>query len=179
MTDNEIKSIEALLEQIKCLQADKEALIAGQETLQKALAEKTEESENQSQNFKVLVSGHRTLQQSFDNLKCLYESEKAKVEKAKEKSIYFAKELQTAKEEIERLSDRNHKCIYLSDDETTEYCVDGPCPKFKTEAQIKSEATKELLDKIEKQAIPNEDDVYWVELDDIYNLVKEMVGENT
>ena len=41
----------------------------------------------------------------------------------------------------------------------------------------KAEAIKELLDKIEKQAIPNEDDVYWVELDDIYNSVKEMVGE--
>ena len=34
-----------------------------------------------------------------------------------------------------------------------------------------------MLDKIEKQAIPNEDDVYWVELDDIYNLVKEMVAD--
>ena len=43
--------------------------------------------------------------------------------------------------------------------------------------EAKAEAIKELLDKIEKQAIPNEDDVYWVELDDIYNLVKEMVGE--
>lgn len=41
----------------------------------------------------------------------------------------------------------------------------------------RAEAIKELLDKIEKQAIPNEDDVYWVELDDIYNIVKEMEGE--
>lgn len=45
MTANEIKSIEALLEQIKCLQVEKEALIAGQETLQKALAEKNAEIE--------------------------------------------------------------------------------------------------------------------------------------
>lgn len=29
----------------------------------------------------------------------------------------------------------------------------------------------------EIQAIPNEDDVYWVELDDIYNLVEEMAGD--
>ena len=43
--------------------------------------------------------------------------------------------------------------------------------------KVKAEAIKELLDKIEKQAIPSEDDVYWVELDDIYNLVKEMVGD--
>jgi hypothetical protein len=41
--------------------------------------EKVEESENQSQNFAVLVSDHRTLQQNFDNLKDLYEAEKAKV----------------------------------------------------------------------------------------------------
>lgn len=40
----------------------------------------------------------------------------------------------------------------------------------------KAEAVKELLEKIEKQAIPNEDDVYWVELDDIYNIVEEMAG---
>ena len=44
-------------------------------------------------------------------------------------------------------------------------------------AVVRAEAVKELLDKIEKQAIPNEDDVYWVELDDIYDLVEEMVGE--
>lgn len=88
------------------LQADKESLIAGQETLQKALAEKIEESENQSQNFKVLISDHRTLQQSFDNLKGLYEAEKAKVEKAKEKSIYFAKELQTAKAELKETTEK-------------------------------------------------------------------------
>lgn len=41
-------------------------------------------------------------------------------------------------------------------------------------SSAKAEVVKELLDKIEKQAIPNEDDVYWVELDDIYNLIKEM-----
>ncbi len=45
-------------------------------------------------------------------------------------------EINRQKAEIERLQDRNRKCIYLSDEETTEYCVDGPCPKFKTEAQI-------------------------------------------
>ena len=44
-------------------------------------------------------------------------------------------------------------------------------------ADERAEVVKVLLDKIEKQAIPNEDDVYWVELDDIYNLVKEWVGD--
>lgn len=89
MTANEIKSVEALLEQIKCLQVEKQALVAGQETLQKALAEKDKE--------------------------------------------------------IERLNDALiNKCIYLSDDETKEYCVNGPCPNFKTEAEIKAEAIKDF-----------------------------------
>lgn len=153
-----------------------EALIAGQKTLQKALAEKNEEFENQSQNFKVLVSDHRTLQQSFDNLKCLYESEKAKVEKAKEKSIYFAKELQTAKKEIERLSDQNHKCIYLSDDETTECCVDGPCPKFKTESKIKTEAIKECLEWV-LSLFPEDKNFTTISRFTVNRKLKEMVGE--
>ena len=53
-------------------------------------------------------------------------------------------------EEIGRLADRNHKCIYLSDEETTNYCVDGPCPKFKTEAQIRAEAVKEFAEELKK-----------------------------
>lgn len=50
--------------------------------------------------------------------------------------------------EIDRLADRSHKCIYLSDEETTEYCVDGPCPKFKTEEQIRAEAVKEFAHQV-------------------------------
>mgnify|MGYP003520110880 CR=1 FL=1 len=62
------------------------------------------------------------------------------------------------KAEIERLNDNLiNKCIYLSDDETTEYCVNGPCPKFKTEAQITAEAVKKfakfLVDKAENGVI--------------------------
>lgn len=49
--------------------------------------------------------------------------------------------------EVERLSDRNHKCIYLSDDETTEFCVDGACPEFETKAMIKTKAYREFADK--------------------------------
>lgn len=47
--------------------------------------------------------------------------------------------------EIERLSDRNHKCIYLSDDETTEFCVDGACPEFETKAMIKTKAYRKFV----------------------------------
>lgn len=62
------------------------------------------EIEKQSQNIKVLVSDHRCLQQSFDNLKGLYQAEKEKVESTKSKSIYFAKELQKARTEINRVT---------------------------------------------------------------------------
>lgn len=92
-----------------------------------------------------------------------------------------------AKAEIERLSDRNHKCIYLSDDETTEYCVDGPCPKFKTETEIKAEAIKEFVERLKGKAcrisvsykgeiIPERTEYHIGEVE-INNLVKEMVGD--
>ncbi len=80
--------------------------------------------------------------------------------------------------EIERLIDNlNNKCAYLSDDETTEYCVDGPCPKFKTEAQIRTEAIKEFAERLRTQSVDAmgfviPEDVVCV--DDIDNLVKEM-----
>ena len=92
--------------------------------------------------------------------------------------------------EVERLT--SGKCVYLSDDETTEYCVEGPCPKYKTETQIKAEAYKEFAERFNKEAekveIDREGD--FVEIDNkIYdtvpkwckatseNLLKELVGE--
>ena len=36
------------------------------------------------------------------------------------------------------------KCVYEYDGEVTEYCVQGPCPNFKTVEQIKAEAYKEF-----------------------------------
>ena len=65
---------------------------------------KQAEIEKQSQNFKELVSDYRVLQQSFDNLKGLYEDEKSKVEKTKEKCIFFRKKLQKAEAEIDRVT---------------------------------------------------------------------------
>ena len=82
--------------------------------------------------------------------------------------------------EIERLSDRNHKCLYLSDDETTEYCVDGPCPNYKTEAKIRTEAIKEFAERLKEKSEYIDTDEFWCDLvttEDIDNLVKEMVGE--
>ena len=84
--------------------------------------------------------------------------------------------------EIERLKECP-KCVYEYDGETMEYCVQGPCSNFKTVEQIKSEAYKEFADKLkEKSEIVHLFSVYnghhyMVDIDDIDNLVKEMVGE--
>ena len=92
------------------------------------------------------------------------------------------------KAEIKRLT--SGKCIYLSDDETTEYCVEGPCPKYKTEAQIKAEAYKEFAKKMEERIavklLRNKSNEYaegFVDALDgvngeIDNLLKELVGED-
>jgi hypothetical protein len=85
------------------------------------------------------------------------------------------------KAEIERLSDRNHKCIYLSDDETTEYCVDGPCPKFKTEAQIKAEAVKEFAERLKEVPIKCSLPLFGLqtksEVEDYFNDIMMQVGD--
>lgn len=161
------------------LNEEKQALIAGQETLQKALAEKNEEIKNRIQNFKVLCSDHRTLQQSFDNLKSLYEEEKAKVEKAKEKCAYFAKEVQKARAETDRVTAIGAKwkeAAYTYADN-----ID----------RIKSEAIKEFMDsaieRVEKarqkyQRLCKEqgeeiDEAMNIHFNGMVNILKETVGE--
>ena len=85
-----------------------------------------------------------------------------------------------AQAEIDRLKECP-KCVYEYDGEITEYCVQGPCPNFKTVEQIKSEAVKEFAERLKEkffETIRNyglTKDV--VEVCDIDNLVKEMVGD--
>lgn len=78
--------------------------------------------------------------------------------------------------EIERLADRSHKCIYLSDEESMEYCVDGPCPHYKTEAKIRAEAIKEFAERLKDKARMPIGTLYgkMVYVEDIDNLVAEM-----
>ncbi len=106
--------------------------------------------------------------------------------------------------EIERLKECP-KCVYEYDGEIMEYCVQGPCPNFKTVEQIKGEAykafakrikqeiknafnnnSKVLTEHFDRHEIPNSEFVGIVTgkintllgLDDfIDNLLKEMVGE--
>ncbi len=56
------------------------------------------------------------------------------------------------KSEIERLKECP-KCVYEYDGEVTEYCVQGPCPNFKTVEQIKVEAYKEFAEKLKDAAM--------------------------
>lgn len=93
------------------------------------------------------------------------------------------------KSEIERLKECP-KCVYECVGEITEYCVQGPCPNFKTVEQIKTEAYKEFAMKLqafckriiaqkwnEKAAPISWSYAYADFIDDIDNLLKEMVGE--
>ena len=57
--------------------------------------------------------------------------------------------------EIEILESHSGKCIYLSDDSITHYCVEAICPKFKTEKQIKDEAVKEFAERFLKKVHDN------------------------
>ena len=83
--------------------------------------------------------------------------------------------------EIERLKECP-KCVYEYDGEITEYCVQGPCPNFKTVEQIKSEAYKEFAERLKEHAyldngITGFQDMV-VDLSDIENIADEMAGED-
>lgn len=75
--------------------------------------------------------------------------------------------------EIERLKECP-KCVYEYDGEIMEYCAQSPCPNFKTVEQIKAEAYKEFAKLLRQQAF----DKFYVSVDEINNLLKEMVGED-
>ena len=69
---------------------------------------------------------------------------------------------------IKRLT--SGKCVYLSDDEITEYCVEGPCPNYKTVDEIKAEAYNKfayLLKNIPRTSVLK---------NEIDNILNELVG---
>lgn len=73
------------------------------------------------------------------------------------------------------------KTLYIANDgEVTEYCVQGPCPNFKTVEQIKVEAYKEFAEKLKDAAMPYLRGGKYYEIITtrcIDTLLKEMVGE--
>lgn len=81
------------------------------------------------------------------------------------------------KSEIERLKECP-KCVYEYDGEVTEYCVQGPCPNFKTVEQIKVEAYKEFAEMLKSYLLLNKKgEMSVVSFENIDNLLKGMVGE--
>ena len=80
--------------------------------------------------------------------------------------------------EIERLKECP-KCVYEYDGEVIEYCVQGPCPNFKTVEQIKTEAYKEFAERLKEEWFNDDYDSPDVDFDEfVDNLLKEMVGED-
>lgn len=100
------------------------------------------------------------------------------------------------KSEIERVKECP-KCVYEYVGEITEYCVQGPCPNFKTVEQIKTEAYKEFAGKAKEEMLNLQynaktdrktvkieelsNQMNWllhtVAIETVENLLKEMVGE--
>lgn len=92
------------------------------------------------------------------------------------------------KAEIERLKECP-KCVYEYDGEMTEYCVQGPCSKFKTVEQIKAEAYREFAERLKKKISAykrkcrdalDDESVFAVDKvrQKVDNLLKEMESEN-
>ncbi len=81
------------------------------------------------------------------------------------------------KSEIERLKECP-KCVYEYDGEVMEYCVQGPCPNFKTVEQIKAEAYKEFAERLKSYLLLNEKgSMSVISFENIDTLLKRMVGE--
>lgn len=107
---------------------------------------------------------------------CVLRDSKRIVQKAEE-------EITSQQTDIEKLKECP-KCIYEYDGEVMEYCVQGPCPNFKTVEQIKAEAYKEFEDMVKKNTkeVWNYDNgtcsCVLVLTKDIDNLLKERIGND-
>lgn len=130
----------------------------------------------------------------LENALDLINRQKSEIDSAKAKIEICAEVIKRQDKEIERLKECP-KCVYEYDGEVTEYCVQGPCPNFKTVEQIKAEAYKEFaetaIDRVEKakakyQRLCKEQGEEMEEHMHIHfngiiriinNLLKEMVGE--
>jgi hypothetical protein len=68
---------------------------------------------------------------------------------------------QTLKESIlerkeildEKFPTNENKCIYAYDGEVEEYCVQSPCPNYKTIEQAKQEVAREIFEEIEEMCV--------------------------
>ena len=114
----------------------------------------------------------------------LIRRQKAEIDSAKAKIEICAEVIKRQDAEIKRLKDCP-KCVYEYDGEVIEYCVQGPCPNFKTVEQIKTEAYKEFAEKLEEKLCDcrtvSDGEYCGFDCGDTHecidNLLKEMVGE--
>ena len=122
----------------------------------------------QQAEYENLKVENQSLRTAANSLKMHYEEAQAKIERLR-KSLELVK---------------GAKYVYSYDGETLEYCVHSPCPICKTTDQIKSEAYKEVFEKLNKKAeVEKITDkkfpfiIRVVTLHDINELKKEMVGD--
>ena len=79
--------------------------------------------------------------------------------------------------EIERLKKHlDYKCIYGYDGDVMEYCVQGPCPYYKRESEVRAEAIDEFADGCVEMAI-GIGNIPVVCLESILKFAEKMKGE--
>ena len=82
----------------------------------------------------------------------LIRRQKAEIDSAKAKIEICAEVIERQDAEIERLKECP-KCVYKYDGKVTEYCIQSPCPNFKTVEQIKTESFKEFVKRLKENTI--------------------------
>ena len=82
----------------------------------------------------------------------LIRRQKAEIDSAKAKIEICAEVIERQDAEIERLKECS-KCVYKYDGKVTEYCIQSPCPNFKTVEQIKTESFKEFVKRLKENTI--------------------------
>ena len=82
----------------------------------------------------------------------LINRQKAEADSAEAKIKICAEVIERQDAEIKKVKECP-KCVFEYDGETMEYCVQGPCPNFKTVEQIKSESFKEFVKRLKENTI--------------------------
>ena len=82
----------------------------------------------------------------------LINRQKSEIDSAKAKIEICAEVIERQDAEIERLKECP-KCVYKYDGKVTEYCIQSPCPNFKTVEQIKTESFKEFVKRLKENTI--------------------------
>lgn len=181
---------EKLVSEINCLQEQLEAAIAGQETLQKALAEKDREVAELNSDLKLLRNDYDCLKTNFDES---IEKNKRLRDKVvgltaeKEQLIKTFSECQTEAtkalvekdKEIKRLKN-NVFCSVVIDEGKMRNIVNEKVSEFELDIEsIKSEAIRAFAERLkaEQSFYDGQETRIYLTEKDLDNLVKEMAGD--